>query len=199
MTVISGLTANIGALISIDQLNVNAAKDASIFSGGNATELNVLSTGGAMDIVTSGDVQGTIGGKSNAYVAAFGKVLEGTTVTATTGEASVFAKNGLKATVTSQGLLTATSIWDIGGTFTSNDGDASLYAGGRSPRVMATAQRNLTVIAAGKTSGGRSRRSSGMFRRHRWGRVEHPIVSATVKAAMEMRRFRRWGGRSWEP
>ena len=134
---------------------MNAAKDASIFSG-NATELNVSSTGGGMKIATSGDVQGTIGGKSNAYVAAFGKVLEGTTVTATTGEASVFAKNGLKATVTSQGLLTATSIWDIGGTFTSNDGgDVSLYAGGSvsPPSVMATAQRNLTVIAAQDVGG----------------------------------------------
>jgi hypothetical protein len=149
----NGGSVVVAALDGISQVQVQAAEHAQVFAGTNA-KLTATATGGNLEVVALGNLEGTFTAGHDALVAAYGAVGGGETsvsITATGGAASVFGADGVSATATGQSV-TATSLEDVKGTFTATGGETGVYAGG-SFDGDAVAQQSAGVTAQREVKG----------------------------------------------
>jgi VCBS repeat-containing protein len=149
----NGGSVVVAALDGISQVQVQAAEHAQVFAGTNA-KLTATATGGNLEVVALGNLEGTFTAGNDALVAAYGAVGGGETsvsITATGGAASVFGADGVSATATGQSV-TATSLEDVKGTFTATGGETGVYAGG-SFDGDAVAQQSAGVTAQREIKG----------------------------------------------
>ncbi len=126
----NGASVVLTALDGISEVDVQAAVDAQIFAGANAN-LNVAAINRNIDLVTLGNLEGSFTAGNDASISAYGAIGGGedsVSIAATGGDASIFGKSGVTATVTGQSI-TSSALMDISGTYTATGGEISIYTG----------------------------------------------------------------------